>query len=387
METKKQALKVLLSGGGTGGHIYPALALAKHLASLHSDVEFLYVGTQRGLESKLVPQAGLDFIPIKVEGFSRKFNFKSLKYNAKSLVYFLKALSKSKQIIKEFKPDVVVGTGGYVCAPVLYQAAKLGIPSLIHEQNSVAGVTNKFLARYVDKIALSFQEAEKSFAKYKDKLVLTGNPRGQEVSQVKGGLSLHKYGMDMSRPAVIIFGGSRGAYAINKAFVEAYSQLAERDYQVLFVPGSANYSRIKQEIDTRYGYLKAPNIFIESYIDNMPQVFKAIDLVVCRSGATTLAEIMSLGLASILIPSPNVTADHQTKNAMSLVNQQAAFMIKENDLNGQSLLDHLDGLMHDDVKRNKMAQQAKEMGQPQASDKLIALILSIVKEDIKSDLN
>lgn len=378
MSNNKLPLKVLLSGGGTGGHIYPALALANRLKEVHENVEFLYIGTERGLESKVVPDAGLAFKSIKVEGFIRKLNKDGIIYNLKSVAYFLKSLSKSKQIIKEFEPDIVLGTGGYVCAPVLYQAAKLGIPTIVHEQNSVPGITNKFLAKYVDKIAICFKEAREQFSKYSEKIVFTGNPRAQEVAHIKADDELANIGLNPEVPSVIIFGGSRGAYQINQAFIESFEKFSEKSYQTLFVPGSANYSNIISDLDKRYGKPEEANIFIEPYIDKMPQVFKEIDLVVCRSGATTLAEITSLGLPSILIPSPHVTEDHQTRNAMSLVNEDAAIMIKESDLNSDRLIQEIDRLMIDKTRRDDMAQKAKTLGRPKASDDLISLMINLI---------
>lgn len=379
MSRKNHKLKVLLSGGGTGGHIYPALAVADRLKEINEDIEFLYVGTERGLESEVVPNAGYAFQPIKVEGFRRKLNKEGIIYNIKSVYYFLTSLKKSRQLIKEFNPDVVLGTGGYVCAPVLFQAAKLGIPTIIHEQNSVAGITNKFLAKYVDKIAICFKEARSQFDKYQEKIVFTGNPRAQEVAQVKADGELENLGLDKNKPALIIFGGSRGAYQINQAFLNSYPDLVKKDYQTLFVPGSANYSNFIDDLENKHGPHNSDRVFIEPYINRMPQVFKEIDLVVCRSGATTLAEITALGLPSILIPSPNVTEDHQTKNAMSLVNENAALMISEFELSAEKLLEEIDRLMDNEDYRSQMANQAKTLGKPKASDTLISLMLEMVK--------
>lgn len=379
MNRDNQTLKVLLSGGGTGGHIYPALAVADRLKEINENVEFLYIGTERGLESEVVPNAGYTFKPIKVEGFRRKLDKDGIIYNFKSVYYFLSSLKKSRQLIKEFNPDVVLGTGGYVCAPVLYQAAKLGIPTIIHEQNSVAGMTNKFLAKYVDRIAICFKEAKSQFDQYQEKIVFTGNPRAQEVAQVQADGELEKLGLDKSKPSVIIFGGSRGAYQINQAFLNSYQELMNKDYQTLFVPGAANFTRIIEELDNKYGSHDSGPVFIEPYINRMPQVFKEIDLVVCRSGATTLAEITALGLPSLLIPSPNVTEDHQTKNAMSLVNESAALMIAEADLKDEKLLEEIDYLMDNESYRNQMAKRAKMLGKPKASDSLISLMLDLVK--------
>lgn len=378
---KSGKLKVLLTGGGTGGHIYPALAFADRLKEVNPDTEFLYIGTERGLESRVVPEHGISFEAINIEGFKRKLNLQGIKYNFNSVKLFLSSLKASKKIIKEFEPDVVVGTGGYVCAPVCYNASKMNIPTIIHEQNSVAGITNKFLARYVDQIAICFEEAREQFGKYKDKVVFTGNPRAQEVAGIEGNNELRNLGLNDSIPSLIMFGGSRGAGTINDTFVQAYSELAKKDYQVLFVSGNMHFDTLNEKLIEIYGReLKPDNIFIKPYIKNMPNIFADIDLVVGRSGATTLAEITALGIPSVLIPSPNVTEDHQTKNAMSLVSNEAAVLIKEEELTVSSLVGHLDELMNNDKKRKIMATQSKKIGQPRAADSLIQLALDLIKK-------
>jgi len=374
-------LKVLLTGGGTGGHIYPALAFADRLKEIYPHTEFLYIGTDRGLESQVVPEHGIPFKSINIEGFSRRLNFKGIQYNLNSVKLFLSSLMESKNIIKNFKPDVVIGTGGYVCAPVCYISSKKKIPTIIHEQNSVAGITNKFLARYVDKIAICFEEARKQFGKNEEKVIFTGNPRAQEVAGIQGNNELSKLGLDESIPSLIIFGGSRGAKKINDTFIQAYGELAKKEYQVLFVTGNDHYDALNEELTNLYGLrLNPKNIFVKPYIKNMPNVFADIDLVVARSGATTLAEITALGIPSVLIPSPNVTEDHQTKNAMSLVSNEAAELIKEEELNVESLIDHLDKLMNHREKRLSMAMQSKKIGRPNAADDLIQVTLDIIKD-------
>ncbi|MDN6625978.1 MAG: undecaprenyldiphospho-muramoylpentapeptide beta-N-acetylglucosaminyltransferase [Pisciglobus halotolerans] len=362
-------MKVLVSGGGTGGHIYPALALLKQIKKEEPAAEFLYVGTERGLESRIVPEAKIPFRSIKVEGFKRSLTMD----NVKTIVLFLKAIKKSKTIVKEFEPDVVIGTGGYVCAPVVYAATKLKIPTIIHEQNSVAGITNKFLARYASKVAVCFEEAKQEFSKYPEKIEFTGNPRAQEVSGISKTPVLNQFGLDPDMPTALIFGGSRGARAINETVANSLSMFKERNYQLLFVTGEVHYQQVKKDI-------KSVNkqIAIVPYITNMPEVFASVSLVVCRSGATTLAELTSLGLPSILIPSPYVTNDHQIRNAESLVNNGAAEMIKEEDLTAQSFLHKLDDLMTNTNKRSEMAQQAKKMGKPDAADQLIQVIKTLL---------
>ena len=358
-------MRVLVSGGGTGGHIYPALSLMNYLKEKNPSTEFLYVGTERGLESTIVPKAGYEFKTIKIQGIVRSLSLE----NFKTLWYFCTSYFKAKEIVKEFKPDIVIGTGGYVCAPVLYAAANMGIPTIIHEQNSLAGITNKFLARKVSKIAICFDAVRKDFKKYEDKVVMTGNPRGQELANaVKDDSYLASIGIQKEKPIVLIFGGSRGSLRMNESFIEALEEFEKKDYQVVMVTGQVHYDKINNLITS----LKKPlqNITVLPYINNMVQMFQNTDLVVCRSGATTLIEVTALGLPSILIPSPYVTENHQEANAMSLV---------EKDLNGESLVAEIDRIMNDEAKRKEMAENSKALGITDASSRLETIIHSLVK--------
>ena len=361
-------MRVVVSGGGTGGHIYPALAFMRYLEK-QEDVEYLYIGTKRGLESKIVPQAGYAFESIKIEGLKRSLSLENLK----TAYYMVTSVIKARKILKEFKPDVVIGTGGYVCAPVLFAASLLKIPTIIHEQNSVAGVTNKFLAKWVNKIAICFDDVKKDFASYSEKVVLTGNPRGQEVVEIKKNSEyLDLIGVQTDLPIVVIFGGSRGSERMNEVFVEALEGFADKNYHVIMVTGEVHYDKINNQITNLEKSL--PNVSVFPYIKDMPQLFQNVDLVVCRSGATTLTELTALGLASILIPSPYVTNNHQEANARSLVDQGAASMILEKELNAQTMLAEIDHILLDSHKKEAMATSAKKMGITDASSRLTSMI-------------
>ena len=361
-------MRVVVSGGGTGGHIYPALAFMRYLEK-QEDVEYLYIGTKRGLESKIVPQAGYAFESIKIEGLKRSLSLENLK----TAYYMVTSVIKARKILKEFKPDVVIGTGGYVCAPVLFAASLLKIPTIIHEQNSVAGVTNKFLAKWVNKIAICFDDVKKDFASYSEKVVLTGNPRGQEVVEIKKNPEyLDSIGVQTDLPIVVIFGGSRGSERMNEVFVEALEGFADKNYHVIMVTGEVHYDKINNQITNLAKSL--PNVSVFPYIKDMPQLFQNVDLVVCRSGATTLTELTALGLASILIPSPYVTNNHQEANARSLVDQGAASMILEKELNAQTMLAEIDHILLDSHKKEAMATSAKKMGITDASSRLTSMI-------------
>lgn len=375
-------MKVLLTGGGTGGHIYPALAVAKRLSEIESDLELLYVGTSRGLESTIVPNEGIPFKSVEIEGFKRKLNFDGIKYNIRSLSLFIKSVFDAKKIIKEFEPDIVLGTGGYVSAPICYAASRAGIPTIVHEQNSFLGLTNKFLLPFIDQLAISFDDIYDQVGKYKEKVVFTGNPRAQELASAKVNRQAHLFGLDPLKKIIVILGGSRGAERINQAVVEAYPELIKRDYQLILATGEIHYEKIIKELNEIAPLNKAKNILVKDYIRNMVDLLQHSSLIVSRSGATTIAEITALALPSILIPSPYVTDDHQTKNAMSLVNHEAALLLTEQELNGKSLLASLDQLMADETKLIKMAEASNKLSEPFATDQLIQLMLDQLKEKV-----
>ena len=364
-------MKIAVSGGGTGGHIYPALALIREIQKKDENVEFLYIGTEKGLESKLVPRENIPFKSIHITGFKRKISFE----NVKTILRFLKGVRDSKKMLKEFKPDVVIGTGGYVCGPVVYAAAKMGIPTIVHEQNSVPGLTNKFLSRYVDKIAICFEEAREFFPE--QKVVLTGNPRASEVlgqDGIKGRLSA---GLKLKIPTVLIFGGSRGARPINEAVVKSLAELSGKSYQVLYVTGDVHFEDVQKEVEL---VGNPENVIIKPFIHNMPEVLSGVDLTVARAGATTLAELTSLGIPSILIPSPYVTDNHQEKNARALSENGAARLLLEKDLTGPKLVESIDHILGNEDKLVDMKKAAKKLGIPDAAQRLYRLMEELAKK-------
>lgn len=363
-------MKIVVSGGGTGGHIFPALALIKTIKKQNPDTEFLYIGSEKGLEADIIGREQIPFNSINITGFKRSISLE----NVKTIIRFLTGVSKCKKILKQFNPDIVIGTGGYVCGPVVYAAAKSKIPTIIHEQNSVPGLTNKFLSRYVDKVAVSFDQVIDFFPK--EKVLLTGNPRASEVIAAKSIETLPSLGLKNGVNTALIVGGSRGARPINDAVIKALSQLGSKPYQVIYVTGQTHYEEVKKEAELLGEF---PNIVIKPFIHNMQEVLAVVDLVIGRAGATSLAEITALGLPSILIPSPYVTNNHQVKNAEALVEKGAASIILENDLTSNRLLNMMDSILLDREQREKMSLASKQLGIPDASDRLFTLMKQLTK--------
>lgn len=364
-------MRVVVSGGGTGGHIYPALSLIKEIKRNNKEADILYIGTEKGLESDLVRREGIAFETIHITGFKRKITFENLK----TVSRFLTGTKRAKQLIKAFKPDVVIGTGGYVCGPVVYAAAKLKIPTVIHEQNSVPGLTNKFLSKYVNKIAICFDEAKEYFPH--KKVIFTGNPRASDVLDIDAKAGAQSLQLHPSKKTVLIVGGSRGARPINEGFLSIIGELGEKPYQVVYVTGSVHFDHVMEKMKEH----KHPaNVVIKPFIHNMPDVLGAIDLIVARAGATTLAEITSLGLPSILIPSPYVTNNHQEKNAQSLASNGAAIVRKESEMDGTQLLADIDQILTSEQVWKKMHLASKDLGIPKAAANLYNVLAELTRK-------
>lgn len=364
-------LKVLISGGGTAGHINPGIAIAKYIRSKHPGCEILFIGTQKGLETTLVPRENFQLKLIRVRGFKRKLSGDTF-IAVKEL---FQGLHEAKRIIKEFKPDIVIGTGGYVCGPVLFNAAKMKIPTLIHEQNAFPGATNKILSKFVDKVAISFKESERFFKDGK-KVVFTGNPIRSEMLSTDRKTARDKLEIEKGKPLVVIFAGSRGAETINHTVSEMLRLHRNEDkYHILFATGEAQHEKIMKKI----GNINSKYIKVVPYIYNMADVLAAADLVIGRAGAITISELTALGVPSVLIPSPYVTANHQEYNARALEKQGAGIVILEKDLNHNVLYEQINQLLGDREKLKNMAESAKKMGITNASEKFYALVDELIK--------
>ena len=328
-------MKIIVSGGGTGGHIYPALTLINAIKNKRPDAEFLYVGTEKGLEADIVPKAGINFTALDLAGgLERRFTLENISRAANAIW----SIKHASDIIKNFKPNVVVGTGGYVCGPILLAASLMKVPTLIQEQNAVAGVTNKILSKFVDKIAVGTQDALKNFPA--DKTTYTGNPIRKDILSAKKEDGLKEFNFTADKPIVLISGGSRGARSINNAMIDVLKSAAEKNSaQFLHVTGKGEFDSVTGKLSE---VLDAPNIKVVPYLYNMPRAMAMADLAIFRAGATGLAELTARGIPAILIPYPYAAENHQEFNARALVEAGAARMILNKDLTAEILSANLD---------------------------------------------
>lgn len=361
-------MRVIVSGGGTGGHIYPAIAMCQKLEKEIEDIEILYVGIKGKPEERIVKKYGYQFRPIEAMGLPRKIS----KRLFKSLITNYKGFKEAKKIIKEFKPDLVIGTGGYVCAPVLYQASRKNIKTLIHESNSFPGITTRFLSNKVDLVCISFEEAKKHLKNQKN-IHITGNPVRSNFNTDYTEKDLEKLGIKKDRPVVFSFGGSNGSKALNKAIKEMSEKLDGKFY-LLHQTGSVYYDDFLENTKENE-YIK-----VFSYIDNIDLFYGVSDLVISSSGAMSLSEISSLKKASILIPKAYTTENHQEYNARTYLNKGASSMILEKDLNGKVLYENIIQIIDDKEKLDDMGKMASNLQNPNASNDIYNLIIKLMEK-------
>lgn len=369
--------KILFATGGTGGHINPALAVAGYIRENYPKAEILFVGTADRMEAQLVPAAGYDFKTIEIQGFSRELNFGGLKHNLKTVKLLLKSEGQAKKIIGDFKPDAVIGFGGYVSGPVLSVAARMGIPTAVHEQNAFPGVTNKSLAKKVDVVMLTAKEAER-LLKPKNPCVVTGLPIRGEIINANREFARAEMKLD-SRPLILSMGGSLGARAINSAvkfLIE--SRYEKKDCYYLHATGKAGAGMI-DEIKEKINLDANPQIMLREYINDMDRCLAAADIVICRAGASSLSEIQALGKPSILVPYPYAAENHQYYNAKTLADRDAAILIEEKDFTGERLLSEVEKLLADPKKLAEMGRNAKDMAILDASQRITECVCRIIK--------
>ena len=369
---------MILAGGGTAGHINPALAIASYVKKKLPDTEILYIGAKGGMEENLVPKAGFEFRSIKISGFKRKISPSAIKHNIVTLKRVVTAQSEAKKIIKAFSPDIVIGTGGYVSGPVLRVAAKMKIKTAIHEQNAFPGVTNKLLCKDVDKVMLAVADAQKHI-KGRDDFILTGNPVREEIITADKTAARKKLGVD-DRPLILSFGGSLGARKLNEAVAELISRSAkDGKYQHIHATGKSGHSDFVSLLKGKCDYEKNSNLDIREYIYDMPDCLAAADLVISRAGAISLSEIQVQGKASVLIPSPYVAENHQYHNAMALVNKNAASVIEEKDLSGDTLISTVDKMLANKETMEMYSNNARKTAIIDANERIYKVIMSLLE--------
>jgi UDP-N-acetylglucosamine--N-acetylmuramyl-(pentapeptide) pyrophosphoryl-undecaprenol N-acetylglucosamine transferase len=360
-------LKILITGGGTGGHVFPAIAVADALKKLRPDATFLFVGASGKMEMERVPKAGYEIVGLNVAGFQRSMSLKNLSFPFK----LLKSLWKARDIVRKFQPDVVIGTGGYASGPVMRAAQRAGIPTLIQEQNSYAGVTNKILGRKAGKICVAYDHMEQFFPP--DKIVFTGNPVRSDILNLEGkrGEGLKYYGLDPEKRTIVVIGGSLGARTLNNAMRDNVEFFEKYDgIQAVWQCGKF-YEYEYSAMETA----KLPNVHCRAFIDRMDLLYAAADLIISRAGALSISELCLVGKPVILVPSPNVAEDHQTKNALALVEKGAARLVRDADAREKMLQEAL-LILESEALAFSLGESIRQMGRPNAAE-------AIAREAIK----
>lgn len=367
-------MKVLITGGGTGGHIMPALAIAQKIKVENLKNDILYVGTKNGLESELVPKEGFKFKSIEATYLERKINFN----NIKTIVTSIKGIFQSLKIIQEYKPDIVIGTGGYVSGPVVLAGAIKGIPTLIHEQNAYPGITNKILSRFANKIAISFKESKKYF-KDQNKLILVGNPVRKEILNSNKKTARKKFNLKENDIFVYSFGGSGGQKSLNDAMIEFIKiNSNNKKIKLLHVTGKRLFDRFNKDLKELDINQLPKNVEIKSYMYDAPSALAACDIIIGSSGAITIAEITAIGIPAILIPKAYTAENHQEYNARALENEEAAKVLLEKELTGDELNKIIEKLVNNKECLRKMAKNSKKMAKLNAEEKIYKIILDLV---------
>ena len=366
----KKEYRIIISGGGTGGHIFPALSIADAIKAKHPDAKILFVGADNRMEMQRVPDAGYDIVGLPIAGFDRK----NLLKNIKVLWKIFKSQRMAKKIIKEFAPHAAVGVGGYASGPTLKMAASMGIPTLIQEQNSYAGVTNKILSKSAEMICVAYDGMERFFPK--EKIILTGNPVRKNLLDMRGSRkeAMKAMGLDENRKCVLIVGGSLGARSINEGIIENIEKIrANSDIQFIWQTGKLYFEEMKK----RAGELGKPdNLTITDFVSDMASALSAADIVVSRAGAGSISEFALLGKAVILVPSPNVSEDHQTKNAMALVDKDAAIYVADANVK-EELIDKAVETVKDRMKIALLETNIRKMGKPDAASEIADEVLKL----------
>ena len=360
-------MRVIITAGGTGGHIYPALSIVDKIKELEPDSEFIYIGTHNRMEKDIVPARGIKYIALEIYGLS-----KSLKYmgrNVKNVFLIQSAVKKCKSIINEFKPDIVIGVGGYVTYPVIKAAHACGVKTFIHEQNSIPGKANKGLLKYVDSVGVSFEDSKKYL--HHNHIVVTGNPCSEKALKADK-ISKTKYGLSNDKKAVLIFNGSLGSSVVNEKMIDYLSHADEYDYEILYVTGKPYYESFSKNTFPK-------NVFVEPYVDGLCGLMKDMDLIVSRAGASSIVEIEAIGIPCILIPSPYVANNHQYYNAKSIEDAKAGIMIEEANLSKELLSKKINEVFTNQELCNEMKKNLNRLSINNSATLIYEEIKSLIK--------
>lgn len=370
-------LKILISGGGTGGHIYPAIAIAKKILEKNKDSKILFVGAKGRMEMEKIPEEGFSIIGLDVVGIQRSLSLKSFFKNLKFPFLLLKSLNNAKKILKDFKPDVVVGVGGYASGPTLRMAHSLNIPTLIQEQNSYAGLTNKWLSKKANKICVAYENMNQFFDE--SKLILTGNPVRKDIENLYSKVDEAKkyFNVLKSEKVILVLGGSLGAKSINEGIIKSINILNDQPVKLIWQVGKRYFNKINDQLTQ----INMKNIHPLPFIKRMDLAYAVSDIVISRAGALSISELTLAGIPSILVPSPNVSEDHQTKNAMSLVSKSAAILVKDDQT--EKLLSVAIELLKNKEQLSQISVNAKNLGKPNATNDIVSEIFKLNFNGIK----
>ena len=378
MEKKLQ--KMIFTCGGTAGHINPAIALAQLAREKEPTVEILFVGAERGLEKDLVPKAGYHFRTVHISSFHRSFKPHEIKHNLISACNLLRSPREARAILREFQPDVVIGTGGYASFPLVKAAAKAGIPTAVHESNMVPGLTTEMLEPFANRIMVGFESCRKYY-KHPQKVAVTGTPVREDFFALTKAQAKEQLGVNDGRPLVVSFWGSLGASGMNQQMVDFLAlEAAKEPFHHIHAAGSGNLTALKHALKERGVVLSEhPALDVREYIYDMARVCRAADLVICRAGASTISELTALGVPALMVPSPYVTNNHQEKNARALEESGGAVVLLERECSGQALFQAASGILRDEERRAEMERSMLSLGIRDAGERIWQTVLEIIK--------
>jgi UDP-N-acetylglucosamine--N-acetylmuramyl-(pentapeptide) pyrophosphoryl-undecaprenol N-acetylglucosamine transferase len=371
-------MRVLFTCGGTAGHINPALGVAGRICELIPDAEILFVGAEGHMETELVPREGYPLETIQIAGFRRSMKPKMVLENVKTVGLLMKAMARSRQIIREFKPDVAVGTGGYVCYPVLMAASRMVIPTAVHESNAVPGLTTKMLEKKVNRILVGFQES-RGYYKEPDKVEVTGTPVRVAFRQADKAQARRELGLPADEPVVLAVFGSLGAAFMNQRMEEFIEEMGPHaDFRLIYATGKQYYDSVRQKLSQKTW--DPAHVDVREYIYDMPKVMAAADVILCRSGASTISELNYLGKPAVIVPSPNVVNHHQEKNAKVLADAGAAKVLLEGQFTGRELYETVTGLVRDEAAMSSMHKASLALGVTDATDRITSIVLGLAEK-------